>query len=224
MNAAWHTTAGLHYLELVPERGADELPLIIALHGRGADATDLAGLSAEIHPDGYRWVFPQAPLPVPLGLGNMGWAWYALEENRAQTVIESRNLLATFVHELLGEQQFTRSRVAVMGFSQGAAMALHLALSSPEPFGAVVAMSGYVPAAESLGDLSSAPAQPILMVHGTEDQTLPVHLAREARDLLQRAGLPLQYEEFLMGHQISLQSLQAVRRFLHEVFPPVEIS
>lgn len=220
MNGSWDTAAGLRYLRIEPHPGAAHAPLIIALHGRGADPTDLAGLAFEISPGGYRWILPQGPLPVPFGPGAIGWAWYALGEDRSSTLVSAREQLARFVDEILGGLAVPRSQVAVTGFSQGGAMALHLGLSAPEPFGAVVAMSGYLPAAESLGDLASAPSQPILMVHGAQDQVLPVHLAREARDLMHRAGLALQYQEFSMGHQISAESLEAVRNYLQTVLRP----
>ena len=153
----------------------------------------------------------------------MGWAWYALGEERPATVVNAREQVARFIDETAEALGVPSARVALMGFSQGAATSLHVALTSPVTFGGVVVMSGYLPAAETL-DLElegrALTPQKILMVHGTDDQTLDVSLAREARDLLGQAGLAPRYFEFPMGHTITAESLDAVRQFLGEVFPP----
>jgi phospholipase/carboxylesterase len=228
--------AGLHYIQVDPDSDTADLPVIICLHGRGADANDLASLALEVYPEGYRWLLPQGPLPVPLGPRAMGWAWYALGEDRPTTIVKSREQVAHFIDETTKALGVPSERVALMGFSQGAATSLHVALTSPVTFGAVVVMSGYLPAAETVEQLSGylAPAagsgdlktpapltpQEILMVHGTQDQTLDVSLARQARDVLVEAGLAPRYFEFPMGHTITAESLDAVRQFLGDVFPP----
>lgn len=221
MDASWHTAAGLNYLQVDPEAEADDLPVIIALHGRGADPSDLVGLAYEVNPGGYRWLLPQAPLPLPIGPRVMGWAWYSREDNdRAASVIAAREQIQQFLTETLAGLGIPRNRAALIGFSQGGAMALHVGVSSAEPFGAIVAMSGYLPAPESLGALPASPTQKILMVHGTQDQVLSISLAREARALLERAGFPLEYREFTMDHQITAESLATVARYLHSALPP----
>src|SRR5712692_7459522 len=75
MNAFWGDAAGLRYVQIDPDEPTDDLPLIVAIHGRGANATDLADLAPAIHPNGYRWVLPQGPRPVPIMPGYEGWAW-----------------------------------------------------------------------------------------------------------------------------------------------------
>ncbi len=220
MKAHQKTTAGLQYIQVDPDDDSPDLPLIVCLHGRGANANDLASLAFELHPEGYRWLLPQGSLPVPNGPGTMGWAWYALGEERPATVATARETVRQFVAETAAALNVPLARVAIMGFSQGAATSLHVALTSAEPFGAVVAMSGYLPAPETLTINTGAARQPILMVHGTVDQTLDISLAREARDLMQKAGLDLRYFEFPMGHTITSDSLAAVRTFLGEVLPP----
>lgn len=220
MKGHWGTAAGLQYIQVDPDEDAADLPLIVCLHGRGADANDLASLAFELYPEGYRWLFPQGPLPIPLGPRATGWAWYALGEERPATVVQAREQVQRFIGETTGELGLQPRQVALMGFSQGAATSLHVALTSAVGFGAVVAMSGYLPAPETLTLSGGLTPQRILMVHGTEDQTLDVELARSAKATLEAAGLPPRYLEFTMGHTISAESLAAVHDFLGEVFPP----
>lgn len=224
MKGFWGETAGLRYVQVEPEPAPAGLPLIIAMHGRGADATDLAPLAAEIGGESYRWLFPQGPRPVPLSPAFVGWAWYELGQRQAETGVESYNLLALFIDHMLGQLSVRRERALLMGFSQGAVMALHVGLTSEEPFAGIVAMSGHLPAAAAFAPLlPDRRDRNVLIVHGTDDQTLPVEMGRRTRAVLEDAGLHPEYAEFPMGHQITAESLAAVREFIHRVLPPALI-
>jgi len=219
MKGFWGEAAGLRYVQAEPEDAVSDLPVIFAIHGRGANATDLAGLASEFG-DGYRWILPQGPRPVPLGPGYVGWAWYELDDSRADTVVESRDILARFVDDTLQRLNVPRDRALLMGFSQGAVMSLHAGLESETTFAGIAAMSGYLPAADTLAPiLPQRRDRSILMVHGTQDQTLGIELGRAARDLLQNAGLSPEYAEFEMGHQITPESLAVVREYVERVLP-----
>jgi phospholipase/carboxylesterase len=210
----WGEDAGLRYVQVEPEEGSAELPVVFSIHGRGADASDLASLSPEIGEE-YRWILPQGPRPVPLVPGYVGWAWYELDSSRADTVVASRDILAGFVEETLRRLDVAHDRALLMGFSQGAVMSLHVGLASETPFAGIAAMSGYLPAQEILEPLLFERLdRSVLMVHGTEDATLNIELGRSARDLLQAAGLAPEYQEFDMGHQITAESLAVVREYV----------
>jgi len=214
MKGHWEEEAGLRYVQIDPDDDSDSLPVIFSIHGRGADATDLAGLAPEIG-DGYRWILPQGPRPVPLAPGYVGWAWYDLGEGREETVISSRDILEAFIKDALRRLGVSRDRALIMGFSQGAVMSLHVGLTSEAPFAGIAAMSGYLPAADSLkAVLPHRRDRSVLMIHGTLDETLDVELGRSARTLLEEAGVRPEYHEFEMGHQITSESLAVVRDYL----------
>jgi phospholipase/carboxylesterase len=218
----WAEDSGLRYVRLEPDDGPAELPVIFSIHGRGAAATDLAGLAPEIG-EGYRWILPQGPRPVPLAPGYVGWAWYELGSAQAETAVSSRDMLAAFVDDTLGRLNVSHERAMLMGFSQGAVMSLHVGLASAKPLAGIAAMSGYLPAAEALKPLlADRRDRSVLMVHGTLDETLGIELGRSARDLLEKAGLVTEYHEFNMGHQITPESLAVVRDYVHRVLPGVE--
>lgn len=223
MKSSWGEANGLKFLQVDPDDDGGQLPLIVAVHGRGADAADLGGLAPELSRTGYRWVLPQGPLPVPFAPNWVGWAWYELGETQDQTVVASRDRLAGLIDETIERLDIPRDRVMLMGFSQGAVMALHVGLFSPEPFAAVVAMSGHLPAADTLIPvLPERTDRRVLVVHGTQDETLPIERGRRIRDVLRTAGLHPEYHEFQMGHQITAQSLAVVREFVARVLPPGE--
>ena len=192
---------------------------------------DLSGLALYV-PEGYRWVYPRAPVAIQIG-STPGWGWYAVDPRRAPFaseaetaahVAESRREVGDFVTQLLTRLEVPRKRTLLMGFSQGAAVALHVGLASPESFAGIVFMSGYFPVPETLTGASGlAPGpilpQPILIVHGILDQVLPISLAREAKAWLVAEGLDPRYQEFPMDHQITPKSFGVVRDFMAEVLP-----
>src|SRR5438105_11007672 len=97
MKGSWGEADGLQYLQVDPDNAPADLPLIFCMHGRGADARDLVGIAPEIDPTGYRWIFPQGPREVVFAPGYSGWAWYELGEDRAKTVVASREMLGAFI-------------------------------------------------------------------------------------------------------------------------------
>ena len=219
MKGHWEEASGLRYVQLDPDDDAPGLPIIVSIHGRGADATDLAGLAPEVG-EGYRWILPQGPRSVPLGPGYSGWAWYDLGDGREDTVVSSRDILLQFVHDTLQRLEVDYDRALIMGFSQGAVMSLHVGLTSPTPFAGIAAMSGYLPAAETLKPvLPERRDRSVLMIHGTLDETLDVELGRSARKVLEEAGVQPEYHEFDMGHQITPDSLEVVREYVRRRLP-----
>lgn len=200
---------------------------MICFHGRGADPTDLAGLAMDV-PEHYRWVLPRGPVAIEAGTG-IGFGWFATDPRwatlatdveRTAAVARARQEVGAFVDQLLGRLTVPRDRTLLMGFSQGAAIALHVGLASPQPFAGIVSMSGYFPMPETLTGTGLPRPQPILIVHGIFDQVLNVKLGREAKAALEAAGLAPRYREFSMDHRITPKSYGAVRDFLTEVLPP----
>jgi phospholipase/carboxylesterase len=113
-----------------------------------------------------------------------------------------------------------RSRTLIMGFSQGAVMAMHVGLTSPEPFAGIVAMSGHLPASEELIPiLPERLDRTLLMIHGTRDSVLSIDVGRRAHEIIEKAGLKPEYHEFEMDHQITAESLAVVREYIERVLP-----
>ena len=116
-----------------------------------------------------------------------------------------------------------RAELAVAGFSQGAAMALSLALApgAGEPPSRVLALSGFVP--DVVGhehDLTRADGIDVLMQNGTDDDTVPIEIARDSAALLQSAGASITAQEYPSGHHPTLDSLAAAQRWLESDHSP----
>ncbi len=197
------------------------------LHGWGANAEDVLGLAEYMNLPTCQLVFPNASLPHPFN--PVGKMWYALPldatgfpdraafratvMHKRPDLMTSRQQLTDFLHTLATSTGIPLSRTILGGFSQGGAMALDVGLQLP--LAGVVSLSGYLHA-----PIAPAPAlppilPPILMVHGRQDQVVPLTASHEARDRLQAAGASVEYHEFSMGHEIQIPVLQAIHRFVN---------
>jgi phospholipase/carboxylesterase len=190
---------------------SDEMPLMIIMHGRGADANDLADIAPYLD-NGYRFLFPNAPNPWEAAPGmTFGFTWFDGLPPEPRSLEASRAKLATFIDA--ARQKFPATRLVLGGFSQGALMALDAGLRRDDVAG-IVAMSGALYEAD-LPTLRKD--QRVLIVHGTLDEMINVNLARRARRALEDRGLQPEYHEFAMGHQVTPESLEIVSEFIRTV-------
>lgn len=134
--------------------------------------------------------------------------WYDFQEKRPG-LVESRRLLNEWLQSLEKNTKVPLSRTVLAGFSQGAAITLDVGLSLP--LAGLVALSGYLhPLTCSLKNH----APPVLIVHGRQDQVVPLWAAQSARNALVSAGATVHYQEFDMGHEIQPAVLALVRSFV----------
>jgi phospholipase/carboxylesterase len=182
---------------------------VILLHGWGADANDLAPLASMLDLPGCQFLFPNAPFPHPNVPG--GRAWYSLETAEYTGLEESRQQLRDWLSSLEATTGIGIANTFLCGFSQGGAMTLDTGLSLS--LGALCVLSGYLHAEPRLG---TGKTPPVLIVHGIQDAVVPVAAARRSRDILEDTGVPVEYHELNMGHEIPIPVLSILRRFLRE--------
>jgi phospholipase/carboxylesterase len=182
----------------------------LLLHGIGSNEEDLMGLAPYLDP---RFFIVSARAPIPLRAAAYAWFdLYFTQEGPTGNMEEaehSRSLLIQFIQELIAAYDLDARRVYLMGFSQGAIMSLIVGLTQPDVVAGIVAMSGRLP--QEIRPQIASPDQlsglPILVVHGVQDQVLPIEYGRSMRDQLQQLPLALTYREYEMGHQVSGASL-----------------
>lgn len=188
----------------------------IWLHGQGASSEDLTSILRNLAGSrelGLRYLAPNAPVRrLRANGGRPGRAWYDVAapesgEVDAESLDETHGRL---VRLLDGERQsIPTHRTLIAGFSQGAAMALHTGLQYPHRLAGIIALSGEVLYPEDLSErIHPANAEtPILMVHGADDDLIPVEEARANRDRLRDLGLNVEWHELPLGHEISLDTV-----------------
>ncbi|HET7434722.1 MAG TPA: alpha/beta fold hydrolase [Thermoanaerobaculia bacterium] len=218
MTATKHEDLALRYLLDVPS-GADdtaELPLVVMMHGRGADAFDLADVAPMLD-GGYRWIFPNAPKPFAAYPGmNLGWTWFDGWPPEEASVSESRQMLLAFLDAIIARYPTTPGKIIIAGFSQGGMMSLELGLRTAAKISGIVVLSGGL-YEQNLPDLTTHKELPIFIGHGSLDDVVPLMFAQRARRVLEGAGLDVEYHEYPMGHQLVQEEAAALKAFLGRV-------
>jgi phospholipase/carboxylesterase len=210
--------------EVIRPAGAGPHPVLLLLHGRGADEHDLLPL-AEAFDQRFLVISARAPLER---FG--GYHWYDLVEMgvpEPATFADSLGRLQRFVREVLAAFPLAGGKIYLLGFSQGAMMSGSLLLTIPDQIAGAVLLSGYLPLEQGLSIPTERLAgKPVFIGHGTADRVLPIALGRQSRDYLRGAGVDLTYREYAMPHQISQQEHQDVavwlRGHLDNGHPPAD--
>jgi phospholipase/carboxylesterase len=209
---SYHDDLPLRYLMSVPSAKEGQLPLVICMHGRGADMNDLADI-APILDDGYRFLFPNAPKPFePMPGYSFGWTWFEGWPPELPSLVPSRELVLAFLDAVVARYAPPDGKVILSGFSQGALMALDCGFRTTQPIAGIAAMSG----ALFEDDLPPLRPLPVFLGHGTIDDVVPVVNARRARHLLEAHGVTPDYHEFPIAHGVSPEELVALRAFIGE--------
>ncbi len=213
---------------VILETGPSPTHSIIWMHGLGADGHDFEPLVPELAVAGMpamRFVFPHAPVrPVTINNGYQMRAWYDIIaiDRRAR---EDRPGIAASAAQIgaLIRAENTRgvptNRIVLAGFSQGGAMALHIATRQPEKFAGVIALSCYLPLAREFATDRSAAnfTTPIYMAHGTQDPVVPFALGDETRRILEATGFRVEWHAYPMPHSLCEEEVADIRAYLGQV-------
>ena len=207
-------------------------PVVVTLHGLGTNADDLVPFCEQLKLPHCRFVLPDAPLHLP-GYPEGAYAWYDFQAHHRKEIEQSRDYLFKVLDRFSNDPNLRPSPgseksqrpLVLMGFSQGGVMSLEAGLNyKGKPFdgaqgriAAIVSMSGYMP--DPWATLTKAEASfetPILLVHGTKDEVVPIEGSRRAAEALQQAGYHPVLKEFPMGHTITMESMRGVSEFLKQ--------
>ncbi len=212
MTLTRHNDLALRYVLHVPSGKPDdaEMPLVIVMHGRGADANDLADL-APMMDDGYRFVFPNAAKRFEPSPGyTFGFSWFDGWPPEGDSIVQSRMILLTLIDQLVERYPTPEGKIAITGFSQGGMMALDVGFRTNNKKTKIFVMSGAIFEA----DQPPLRKLPVLIVHGSEDDMIPPFAARRTRFVLEENGVTPEYHEFPMGHHVTQESMEVVKDFL----------
>ena len=203
---------------LQPASGGAPKQLVIFAHGYGSNGQDLIGLApylARALPDAL-FVSPDAPDPVP-GYP-AGRQWFPISRLdlhlMRQGVHAAGPVLNAFIDAELAQAGLPASACALVGFSQGAMMALHVGLRRPEPLAAVIGLSGML--ADRQG-ITSRP--PVALIHGDRDEVIPPQALFASLDGLGAAGVPVLWRICgQTGHHVAEDGMALAVSFVQAAF------
>jgi phospholipase/carboxylesterase len=218
--------AGLDGPRLEP-RGGEAKRLVVFLHGYGADGNDLIDLGRawqEILPD-TAFVSPHAP--EPCGQAPVGKQWFSLTfrdpDERWVGCNKAAPALDAFLDSELERRKLPASALALVGFSQGTMMSLHVGLRRATPPAAIVGYSGMLvmpnqPQPEVFAASIKA-RPPVLLVHGSEDELIPTQALFHATQTLAALEVPAEWHiSYGVGHGIDAEGLRHGGEFLARQF------
>jgi phospholipase/carboxylesterase len=198
---------------------------VIWLHGLGADGHDFEPIVPHLELPrelGVRFVFPNAPrIPVSINMGMVMPAWYDIRDLDPNSRHDPDGIERTrrSVERLIDEEQrrgVPAERIVLAGFSQGGAIALHVALRRPEKLAGIVALSCYLVHADTLESEASAANRdiPILWVHGSEDPMVTYDRGVTSVRKLEALGWKVDFKTYPMQHEVCAEELEDVANFL----------
>jgi phospholipase/carboxylesterase len=200
--------------------------LVVFLHGYGADGADLLGLAdpLSLHLPDTEFIAPNAP--EECASNPFGYQWFPIpfidgssEEQAAQGLARAAEDLNAFLDARMAEEGMSAAQTALVGFSQGTMMALHVAPRRAAPMAAVVGFSGRLMHPELFAE-EMVCAPPTQLIHGDEDPVVPLSSMREATTVMMRAGVEVHsHVSRGTGHGIAPDGLALALSFLKDRLP-----
>ena len=206
------------------ETGPKPAASVIWMHGLGADGNDFVPVVHELDLSGapdIRFVFPHAPMqPVTINNGYVMRAWYDVKwgdlEGGSKEPDEKGVRAAQAAIGQLIDREVSRGigveKILLAGFSQGGAVALQTGLRYPRRLAGIMALSTYLPLAESFATEATAENRKtsIFIAHGTVDAVIPFEISARSRDILVEHGYDVEWHEYPMPHSVCLEEIRDI--------------
>lgn len=199
----------LHSVHSPAQKKSERKPVLVLLHGRGADEHDLFGIK-EMFPPEYEITSLRAPFEFDWG----GFTWFEMFENGSVNETSFQQSRAEAMDSL---SLLKKENLILLGFSMGAIMSYALALTAPKLCKGIACLSGFAPKElQSRYKLRELQELRIFISHGINDPVIPIDMARETKEMLSHSNGIVSYHEYAMGHEINAECMKDVRLWLEQ--------
>lgn len=202
----------LAYRSRVSNKSDQPAPAVVLIHGRGADERDLLPIATQL-PDELAVFSVRGPIKL-----DDGYAWYDIDVDQgglhnsqpdSQSFRQSIYRLGKFIELIVSKYNIDRSRIGLLGFSQGGTLAMASAPELADRVAWVVALSGYLPEEyRSASKLIDARDIPMFLGAGEMDLVIPDERTERASTRLRDVGIDVTYRTYRVGHGASDKEIE----------------
>ena len=209
----------LFYRIREPKIKKEKTPLLILMHGVGSNESHMQMVGEHILDE-----FLVVSARAPYANSESSFRWFAVDfingvpKINAEEAEKSRIIINQFINQLKELHEFDPQSIYLGGFSQGAIMSYSVGLTHPEKIKGIIGMSGRIlKEIRALVKTSEKLKQEkVLLIHGTKDQVLPIHFAREAKEYLEELEVKLDYHETDYDHTVNSQTISIINDWLRQ--------
>lgn len=195
---------------------------IIGLHGWTGDEHVFEPVAKMMNIDDAQWFFPRAPYKADSG---KGYSWFSGTDETGWDIEKTR----VGIHQLLTDVRsngFSPKNIFLIGFSQGASLAMEIALRLPFAIGGIVPIAGFIKFRDTLSNEATkeSKATPVLLLHGSQDEIIHVIASEKAHDFFKERGNPVYFKRYDGGHKIPKRTGPIVKSFILDSFNFLEVN
>ena len=195
---------------------------IIGLHGWTGDEHVFEPVAKMMNIDDAQWFFPRAPYKADSG---KGYSWFSGTDETGWDIEKTR----VGIHQLLTDVRsngFSPKNIFLIGFSQGASLAMEIALRLPFAIGGIVPIAGFIKFRDTLSNEATkeSKATPVLLLHGSQDEIIHVIASEKAHDFFKERGNPVYFKRYDGGHKIPKRTGPIVKNFISDSFNFLEVN
>lgn len=189
---------------------------IIGLHGWTGDEHVFEPAAKMMNIDDAQWFFPRAPYKADSG---KGYSWFSGTDETGWDIEKTR----VGIHQLLADirsEGFSPKNIFLIGFSQGASLAMEIALRLPFAIGGIVPIAGFIKFRDTLSNEATkeSKATPVLLLHGSQDEIIHVIASEKAHDFFKERGNPVYFKRYDGGHKIPKRTGPIIKSFISDSF------
>ena len=195
---------------------------LIGLHGWTGDEHVFEPVAKMMNIDDAQWFFPRAPYKADSG---KGYSWFSGTDETGWDIEKTR----VGIHQLLADVRsngFSPKNIFLIGFSQGASLAMEIALRLPFAIGGIVPIAGFIKFRDTLSNEATkeSKATPVLLLHGSQDEIIHVIASEKAHDFFKERGNPVYFKRYDGGHKIPKRTGPIVKSFILDSFNFLEVN
>ena len=187
---------------------------IVAIHGWKGNLSSMEHVANALNINYAQWTFIQGPYTA----GDNKYSWFERSEENRWKYQESFDLLHKTILDI-NQNGFPKSKIFLLGFSQGACLAMEFIIRQKFSIGGIIPIAGFIGKKDRFksGIVDGSKNTPVLLIHGSEDEmVLPVE-SKIALKLFSDAGYKVKLETLSVGHKIPIQAKSLIENFINAV-------